>query len=107
MTDSVASMLTEKLSSHITRMDLKQVLTENSFIEVYEDLLYNKGFGHIKSIHLHPRLGNTYEIAKSAAKKVSEEHITVINSRTNGLGLGLLIPEIDHAIEQELPPHEI
>ena len=94
------------MSSHIKRIDLREELSESVFIDAYNELLDN-GFGHIKSIHIHPLLGNSFNLAKDAAKKVSCEDITVINSKSNGLGLGMIIQEIDDLIHKEYSPETV
>ncbi len=73
--------------------------TEGEFTEIYLKLA-KKGFKKAFSIHLSSTLSDTYKVALSAAHKVADKiDIMVIDSRSTGAGLGLLVQLVAEAIQ--------
>lgn len=59
------------------------------FIEKYKQMLDE--YDHIISIHLSAALSSTLESAKLAAQEINEDKVTVIDSASISLGLGMLV----------------
>lgn len=73
--------------------------TVDDFVKQYLSF-YDKGYVHVYSIHSSSLFYSTYENAYKASLKVSDKiDITVVDSKTMGPGLGLLIHHVASAIQ--------
>ena len=107
VSDSVASVVKlDKQQGNLRLIDSNKELSKEDFYDVYKELL-DEGYIRIISLHLSPKLGRSYEYAKEAAQEFQDAEITVINSHANGLGLGLIIQEMNKAIMEHSSPQDV
>lgn len=107
VSDSVASVVKlDKRQGNLRLVDSNKELSKEDFYDVYKNLL-EEGYVRIISLHLSPKLGRSYEYAKDAAQEFEDAEITVINSHANGLGLGLMIQEINKSIMEHDSPQDV
>ena len=108
VSDSVASVVKlDKQQDNLRLVDSNKELSKDDFYDVYKEELLEEGYVRIISLHLSPKLGRSYEYAKDAAQEFTDAEITVINSHANGLGLGLIIQEMNKAIVDHYSPQDI
>lgn len=104
--DSVASIEKLHQEPNIRFVNVTGNMIATSFSAVYQSLREEE-YLRIISIHLSPKLSRSYQLAKGAAERMSDMDIKVINSHTNGLGMGLLIQEVSQAIKDHYSPSDV
>ncbi|MBT5855444.1 hypothetical protein HOH87_02270 [bacterium] len=110
VTDSVASVVRIEKHQNIRYIDITKDISEDTLMTLYQELI-DEGFTRIISMHLNPKLNRSYMFAKGAAERTKEAspdtHIHVVNTHANGVGLGLIINEVNKAIADHYAPSEI
>jgi DegV family protein with EDD domain len=71
--------------------------TEEDFLSKYTALA-KKGYKTVYSIHISSTLSKTVEVARSAAAKMTELDVQVIDSKSTGAGLGLFCMQVGEQI---------
>lgn len=74
--------------------------------------LYEEGYHAIISLHLNPNLNTSYRSAMAAKKEIDDQNvgdleINVYNTNANGVGLGLMIYELNQTIKNGASPREV
>ncbi|RAP34247.1 hypothetical protein DID77_01695 [Candidatus Marinamargulisbacteria bacterium SCGC AG-439-L15] len=105
VSDGVACLKNYEASDYV-KLVPEDSHSVDDFSEMYKALL-DEAYRKIVSIHLSPSLSDSYELAKEAAAGIKESEIKVVNSHANGVGLGLIIREVDHAITHHYSPEDV
>ena len=110
VTDSVASIDKLDRPENIRLVDMHREMTSQTYFNEYQQLI-DEGYKYIISLHVSTKLSRSLHYARQAADRIKEMYpeITchVVNTYANGLGLGLIISEIHHAILDHFSPREI
>jgi DegV family protein with EDD domain len=100
-----ATKLWEK-THHLSIRPATFAPSEADFIEKYKQLA-NRGYTKVYSVHLSSSFSETYANALAASHKVSEIEVVVLDSRSTGAGLGLLVKLIAERITKGTTPSEL
>ena len=111
VTDNIASLSDIDPRDYIRKITITKSSTASVYYNEYKQL-YEAGYRHIISIHLNKNLRRGYKLAKIAEQNLKKENlkdltIDVQNTNANGVGLGLMIYELDKAIQNHNYPNEV
>ena len=105
VTESVGSLSSIDQAKNVHLMPSSSSMNEQQYNSAFQDL-FDTGFLRIISLHLHPLFSSGLRAAQEASKNFDKK-IIIENLDTNGLGLGLVINQLNQLIKQNYSPEDL